>query len=82
MMKVRVTEQWRRFDVHLGCKMVGIIEGAGTYYGAYTWNVTEGDWTKPVDQYTTVRRAMQGIFESLGYGKCSRGFKVKFAEVQ
>jgi len=81
MMKVRVTEDWRRFEVYLGHKKVGKIEGSNGYYAASTWDA-DGDWSKDVGQYETIRRAMQAIFESLGYGKCGRGFKVQFAEVQ
>jgi hypothetical protein len=81
-MKVRVTEDWRRFDVHLGDKKVGRIEGSNDYYAAYIWDAADGSWSKDVGSYETIRRAMQAIFQSLGYGKCGRGFKVKFAEVQ
>jgi hypothetical protein len=81
MMKVTISEEWRRFQVRIGDKLIGSIEGRKGYFCAYGLR-PDNEKSRPFHgSETTLRRAMQRLLCANGYGKSGPGYRVKLMDV-
>jgi hypothetical protein len=81
MMTVTISEQWRRFQVHIGDKFIGSIEGRKGYFCTYGCKEDGADSRPFHGSEQTLRRAMQTLLVANGYGKSGPGYKVRLVDV-
>ena len=78
MLGVTVRERDRRFNVFVGEKLIGMLEGRKGYFRVY--NSLDGE-SQYLCNELSLRRAMQTLLQHEGYGKSSPRYKVKTLEV-
>jgi len=82
MLKVKVAERRRYFDVAIGAKVVGNFRGWPGNYDVYECKLVDGKWKDEyVETQPTMRRAGQALLCHLGFGKAKR-FSNKFVGVR
>ena len=78
MLGVIIRERDRRFNVFVGEKFVGVLEGRKGYFRVYYSLDNESQY---LCNEPSLRRAMQTLLQHEGYGKSSPRYKVKTLEV-
>lgn len=81
MMTVSITEKSRNFNVCVGVKSIGTIEGQRGSFLSFSI-AAPGSTVRPYHGFhSTLRRAMQAILVANGFGKSGPGYKTRFTKV-